>query len=89
MKELGMSLKEIKETPRYELDGLLYALYLDHTMHAYDGYSPKDIGQMSKDRPEIRSAYNKSINLKKKYERLTGNSKPERKASFSDILKGA
>ena len=58
-------------------------------MHAYDGYSPKDIGQMSKDKPEIRSAYNRSVNLKKKYERLTGISRPEKQnQSFSDILQG-
>ena len=84
-----MSLEEIKSTPRYELDGLMYALKTHTTMHAYDGYSPKDIGQMSKDKPEIRSAYNRSVNLKKKYERLTGISRPEKQnQSFSDILQG-
>tara|TARA_R100000278_G_C5405938_1_gene141313 strand:- start:64 stop:336 length:273 start_codon:yes stop_codon:yes gene_type:complete len=89
MKHLGMSLKEIKSTPRYELDGLLYGLSIYDTIHAYDGYTPKDIGQMSKDKPELRGSYNKSMNLKRKYERLAGQSKPEKQnQSLSDLLKG-
>ena len=84
-----MSLEQIKATPRYELDGILYALNTYKTIHAYDGYTSKDIGQMSKDKPEIRSAYNKSINMKRKYERLVGLSKPEKQnQSLSDVLKG-
>ena len=84
-----MSLEDIKATPRYELDGLLYALKTFETIHAYDGYSPKDIGMMSKDKPEVRSAYNKSTNMKRKYERLMGLSKPEKQnQSLSDVLKG-
>ena len=84
-----MSLEQIKATPRYELEGLLYALNTYKTIHAYDGYTSKDIGQMSKDKPEIRSAYNKSINMKRKYERLVGLSKPEKQnQSLSDVLKG-
>ena len=89
MKHLGMSLEEIKSTPRYELDGLMYGLSIYDTIHAYDGYSPKDIGQMAKDKPEVRSAYNKSINMKRKYERLAGHSKPQKQnQSLSDVLKG-
>jgi hypothetical protein len=89
MKHLGMSLEEIKSTPRYELDGLMYGLNTYDTIHAYDGYSPKDIGHMAKDKPEIRSAYNRSVNLRKKYERLAGYSKPEKQnQSLSDVLKG-
>ena len=89
MKELGMSLEEIRSLPRYELDGLLYALRTFETIHAYDGYTPKDIGQMSKDKPELRSSYNRSVNLRKKYERLTGHSKPEKQnQSLSDVLRG-
>tara|TARA_R100001443_G_scaffold109195_1_gene120380 strand:- start:1352 stop:1624 length:273 start_codon:yes stop_codon:yes gene_type:complete len=89
MKELGMSLEEIKSTPRYELDGLMYALKTHEVIHAYDGYTPKDIGQMSKDRPEVRSAYNRSVNMKRKYERLIGKSKPvETEQSLTDIMKG-
>ena len=84
-----MSLEEIKSTPRYELEGLLYALRTHDAIHAYDGYTPKDISQLSKDKPELRSSYNRSVNLKKKYERLLGQSKPENpKQSLSDVLKG-
>ena len=56
----------------------MYGLSIYDTIHAYDGYSPKDIGQMAKDKPEVRSAYNKSINMKRKYERLAGHSKPQK-----------
>ncbi len=84
-----MSLEDIKSTPRYELDGLLHGLNIYDTIHAYDGYTPKDIGQMAKDRPEMRSSYNRSVQLKKKYERLTGQSKPQKQnQSLSDVLKG-
>jgi len=87
MKELGMSLKEIKATPRYELDGLLYAFNVYKTIHAYDGYTEEDIQQMSKGRPEVRAAYNKSVNMKRKYERLSGLTKPHQKGkSFKDLL---
>lgn len=84
-----MSLDEIKATPRYELDGLLYAYQTHEVIHAYDGYTPKEIGQMAKDKPEVRSAYNRSMNMKRKYERLMGLSKPEKQnQTFSDVLKG-
>ena len=84
-----MSLKEIKSTPRFELDGLMHGLNAYETIHAFDGYTPKDIGQLSKDKPEIRSAYNRSVNLKKRYERLAGISGPEKQnQSLSDVLKG-
>ena len=42
MKELGMSLEEIKSTPRYELEGLLRGLSYFNTIHAFDGYDDKD-----------------------------------------------
>ena len=84
-----MSLEEIKSTPRFELDGLMHGLNAYETIHAFDGYTPKDIGQLSKDKPEIRSAYNRSVNLKKRYERLAGISGPKKQnQSLSDVLKG-
>tara|TARA_Y100001938_G_C8042054_1_gene406672 strand:- start:803 stop:1069 length:267 start_codon:yes stop_codon:yes gene_type:complete len=87
MKDLGMSLEDIKSTPRHELDGLLYALNVYKTMHAYDGYNDKDIRQMAKEKPEVRAAYNKSLNTKRKYERLAGLVKPEKRdKSFKDLL---
>jgi len=43
---------------------------------------------MSKDKPEVRSDYNKSRNLKRKYERLAGISKPkENSTSLKDLLR--
>jgi len=87
MKELGMTLEDIKSTPRHELDGLLYALNVYQTMHAYDGYTDKDIRQMAKDKPEVRAAYNTSLNMKRRYERLAGLAKPEKRdKSFKDLL---
>ena len=82
-----MSLEEIKATPRYELDGLLYAFNVYTTIHAYDGYNDDDIRQMAKDKPEIRSAYNRSVNMKRKYERLSGAVKPQTKGkSLKELL---
>ena len=82
-----MTLQEIKSTPRYELEGLLYALRTYDAMHAYDGYNDKDIRQMAKEKPEVRAAYNKSLNTKRKYERLAGLVKPEKRdKSFKDLL---
>ena len=73
MKELGMSWKEIKETPRMELEGLLAANYEFSLLHSMDGYEAKDINEMAKNKPQIRSAYAKSLQLKEKYEKLAKN----------------
>ena len=54
MKELGMSWTEIKHTPRIELDGILKAYNTYTTIHAFDGYTPEDIGKLSKDKPELK-----------------------------------
>ena len=46
------------------------------------------MNEFSKDKPEIRSDYNKSKNLKRKYERLAGISKPtENSTSLKDLLR--
>ena len=86
MKDLGMNWEDIKSTPRYELEGLLRALQIYNTIHAYDGYTDKDIGEMSKDRPQMRSDYSKSKLLKEKYEILMGVTKPRKLTSFKDLL---
>ena len=72
MKELGMSLEEIKSTPRYELEGLLRGLSNFNTIHAFDGYDDKDIGSIAKNKPQVRSEYAKSLRMKAKYDSLTG-----------------
>ena len=82
-----MTLDEIKSTPRHELDGLLYAYNLYTSIHAYDGYDEKDIANMSKDKPQIRESYTQSNKLKRKYEVLTGLSKPEKQVkTLSELL---
>ena len=72
MKELGMSWSEIKRTPRHELSGLLVAVSNYNAMHSFDGYSSEEIGNLSKDKPEIRSQYNRAMELKAKYEMRAG-----------------
>ena len=48
MKDLGMTWKEIKETPRMELEGLLAASHEYELLHSMDGYEGKDISDMAK-----------------------------------------
>jgi len=83
MKELGMSWTEIKHTPRNELDGILKALGTYTTIHAFDGYTADDIGKLSKDKPELRGQYSKSINLKMRMEEKAG--QREQAKSFTDL----
>ena len=84
MKELGMSWREIKQTPRYELVGLVAAMSNYNLLHSYDGYSPNDISEYAKNSPEIRSGYNKSMELKAKYEARAG--VKQQVKSFRDIM---
>jgi len=86
MKELGMSWDDIKSTPRIELEGLLKANSIYSNIHAFDGYTDKDIGELGKNKPNMRSDYTKSQKLKEKYEVLIGLQKPKKVQSFSDLL---
>jgi len=88
MKELGMSWGEIKSTPRYELEGLLRAFNVFTSMHAFDGYTSKDISNMSKDKPEVRTRYADSVRLKEKYEVLIGLQKPKKQPTSLRSLLG-
>ena len=83
MKELGMSWSEIKRTPRIELVGLIGAMSNYNQLHAFDGYSPDDIGSMAKDKPQVRSDYNKAMALKAQYESRSGIKRAVR--SFSEL----
>ena len=85
IKELGMSWEEVKKTPRKELVGLLAALNNYNIIHAFDGYSPDEIGDMSKNKPQIRSDYNKSISLKRDYESRSC-MQQKKIQSFKDIM---
>lgn len=84
MKELGMSWSEIKATPRNELIGLLGAMSNYNIMHTFDGYTPDEIGELAKNKPQIRNDYNKSISLKKRYEARSG--QQEVVKSFKEIM---
>ena len=86
MKELGMSWQDIKSTPRNELEGLLRALNISNTIHAFDGYSDKDIGEMSKGKPNVRADYNESMSMKEKYQILIGAQKARKVTSLSGLL---
>ena len=85
MKELGMSWNEIKDTPRHEVVGLVGALNQYEILHAYDGYSPEDISNMAKDKPQVRSGYNKYLETKAVYELRSG--KKRQTQSFKDLVK--
>jgi|TARA_Y100000310_G_scaffold285942_1_gene309751 hypothetical protein len=82
MVELGMSWKEIMSTPRFVLEGLLMALMEHKQLHSMDGYTDKDISQMAKDRPQVRSSWITYMEKKRKYYKGA----EERTKSFRDIL---
>ena len=83
MKELGMSWSEIKITPRRELMGLVSAMSNYNQLHAFDGYTPDEVNQLAKDKPQIRSDYGKAMALKERYERRSGAKRAAR--SFSEL----
>ena len=85
MKELHMSWSEIKDTPRFELVGLLGALGNHSTLHSFDGYTSENIGEMAKSNPSVRGDYNKYMEMKAKYERRTG--KQKKVQSFSELMR--
>ena len=85
MKELGMSWHEIKNTPRHELEGLMSAFSSYSLLHAFDGYSPEQVGKMSKDNPQIRSNYSKSMDFKARMDVKMG--KKRNLTSFTDLVK--
>jgi hypothetical protein len=86
MKELGMSLSEIKSTSRRELEGLLVALGINNQIHQFDGYTEKDINQVAKEKPDIRTQFHKSKELKEKYDLLIGRTKKQKNVTLSGLL---
>jgi len=72
MKETNMTWEEIKRTPRLELEGVLAACYEYKTLHSMDGYDAKDINDMAKNKPAIRSDWNRYMEKRRKYEELIG-----------------
>jgi hypothetical protein len=84
MKNLGMSWCEIKKTPRRELEGLISALGEYHLLHSFDGYSEKDISEMAKNKPEVRSKYGEYVLANRRLKEKLGQ-KTER-PSFQGLL---
>jgi hypothetical protein len=84
MKELGMSWSEIKKTPRHELNGLVAAMSNYNVMHSFDGYSDKEVNELVKNKPEIRSDYTKYLEINALYQERTG--RRRKIESFRDIL---
>jgi len=84
MKELGLSWKEIKNTPRVELEGLLCALAEYQQLHSLDGYDEDDINKMAKQKPRLRSQYAQYMTQKRKYYKGVESQKPK---SFREALK--
>ena len=84
MKHLGMSWKEIKCTPRKELEGLLTALGEYSILHSFDGYNDKDISEMAKNKPEVRSKYGEYILANRRLREKLGHRVTS--PSFSDLL---
>jgi len=85
MKELGMSWNEIKNTPRQELEGLMRAFSTYNLLHAYDGYTSDNIGEMAKNNPQVRTQYGKSQQLKARMEAKMG--RKRKVQSFSELVK--
>jgi hypothetical protein len=84
MKELGMRWDDIKKSPRHELEGILAAWGIYQQMHAFDGYTPDDINEQAKNRPSLRSDYNKYMEINAKYQEKIGIR--NKTQSFKDLI---
>ena len=84
MKELGMSWSEIKKTPRQELNGLVAAMSNYNVMHQFDGYNDKEVNDMVKNKPSIRSDYTKYLEINALYQERTG--RRRKIESFREVL---
>jgi len=69
MKDLGLSWSEIKSLPKSEL---LYGLSQYSRLHQFDGYDESDVGEMAKNKPQIRSDYFAYRELKEEYDEKMG-----------------
>ena len=84
MKNLGMRWNDIKQTPRYELLGLLSASQEHQIFHSMDGYSDKDISEMAKERPEVRTQYAQYLEMRRKYSDMLGEKR--KRPTFKGIV---
>ncbi len=83
--EVGMSWNEIKDTPRWELTGILGAYYEYQSLHSMDGYTEKQVSDMAKHDPNIRGQWNEYQKTRRKFEDIAGK---ERKSpvSLKDLM---
>ena len=87
MKDLHMSWSEIKSLPRLELYGILKAMNTYETIHAFDGYSSRDINEMAKNDSSVRGNYSKSLEMRERMERRMGLKKKPKPTTFSDLVR--
>ena len=87
MKELGLSWSDIKNSSKKELEGLLFGLSQYNKYHQFDGYDDKDISEIAKQKPQIRSDYYKYVELKNEYDERMGLKKPPKTFNIGDITK--
>jgi hypothetical protein len=57
-------------------------------MHSYDGYNADDIKAMAKDKPEVKSQYNKYLEINDNYKLKAGQKRIHTANSFGDVIKG-
>ena len=72
MKYLGMSWETIKNTPNYELQGLLLAYNEYEELHCMDGYTDKNVSDMAKNQPSIRQTWHRYVAKQRKYKSMVG-----------------
>ena len=84
MKDLGMSWQDIKQTSRVELEGLLSAYSEYMIIHSFDGYNEKDVSEMAKNKPEVRSQYAKYMEANRNLKEKLG--KKVQRPSIKDLI---
>ena len=85
MKETNMTWEEIKRTPRHELQGLLAACYEFSLLHSMDGYDSEDISDMAKNKPSVRGDWNRYMEMRRKYEDLSGKKRASNKEAINAL----
>ena len=82
MKELGISWSEIKNMPSYEIEGLMGILNEYNALHAMDGYTDKEISDIAKNKPEVRSHWARYKEKQAKIDELLGR---KRNVTFDEL----
>jgi len=80
MKTLNMSWEELKNTPRYELEGLMIGLSEYTILHSFDGYTSKDVSEMKKNNSQISQQYADYMARQRKY------NKSKKPKSFGELM---